>query len=234
MAKRVARWVCAIAISLLAACASQVPTPPSREARAPADFPDAYYRQLIAQGKLVWQIDSARSLLTVEVRRSGALAQFGHDHVIASHDIVGNIAPEERRADLFLPLDALTVDEPALRAQSGFGTQPSADDISGTNRNMREKVLETNRYPFVQVTVSDNGSNPSPSSPSVAVTLHGVTQIVEPAVKIEALPGAMEITGTFGIDQSTFGIAPFSILGGAIAVQDHIAIAFRLHAIPMQ
>jgi hypothetical protein len=38
------------------------------------------------------------------------------------------------------------------------------------------------------------------------------------------------VEGTMAIDQSQFGIAPFSILGGAIAVQDRVDIAFRIRA----
>jgi hypothetical protein len=43
----------------------------------------------------------------------------------------------------------------------------------------------------------------------------------------------MDVTGTFAIEQSKFGIAPFSILGGAIAVQDRVSISFRLRALRM-
>ena len=57
------------------------------------------------------------------------------------------------RADLYVPLDTLVVDEPALRAEAGFDTQPSAADIAGTRRNMLEKVLEADRYPFALIAV---------------------------------------------------------------------------------
>ena len=33
------------------------------------------------------------------------------------------VAPDEGRADLWVPLDALMVDEPALRAKAGFDTR---------------------------------------------------------------------------------------------------------------
>jgi hypothetical protein len=40
-------------------------------------------------------------------------------------------------------------------------------------------------------------------------------------------------TGTLAIEQSEFGITPFSILGGAIAVKDRVDIAFRIVATRM-
>lgn len=226
--------VTALLVVLLAACASQVAPPPTQQARRPADFPDGFYRQLAAQGKPVFAADSAASLVTIEVRRSGSLAQFGHDHVIASREVSGYIAPDEQHADLFLPLEGLVVDEPALRAQAGLDTQPSADDIAGTRRNMVDKVLETGRYPFAQVTIRPADAETSPSALRVSVTLHGTTQIVESDLKLDTSRDTMEVTGAFAIEQSKFGIVPFSILGGAIAVQDRVAISFRLHAVRMR
>ena len=73
-------------------------------------FPDAYYHMLEEEGKAVFRIDPAQSLMVMEVRRTGSLAQFGHDHVVASHDIQGYVAPDEGRADFRVPLDALVVD----------------------------------------------------------------------------------------------------------------------------
>ena len=121
--------------------------PPSLPTGAPPDFPHAYYRQLQAQGKPVFRVDAARSQVVIEVRRGGSLARLGHDHVVASHDVAGNIAPDEGRADFYVRLDALTVDEPDLRASAGFDTQPDADDIAGTRRNMLQRSCRPTSTP---------------------------------------------------------------------------------------
>ena len=52
------------------------------------------------------------SRIVIEVRRGGTLAQLGHDHVVVSHDVAGYVAPAEGRADLYVRLDRLVVDEP--------------------------------------------------------------------------------------------------------------------------
>ncbi|NDP43071.1 MAG: YceI family protein [Aromatoleum sp.] len=220
----------AVLVSLLAACASQIAAPPVVERRGPADFPDAYYRRLLSQAKPVFRVDPVRSLVVIEVRRAGSLAQFGHDHVVASHDVAGIIAPDEGRADLYLPLDALVVDEPVLRAEAGFDTQPSAADIAGTRRNMLEKVLETDRHPYALIAVNDLGAGGSARQLRVALTLHGTTSSVDAATQFERAGEEVSVTGTLAIDQSRFGIAPFSVLGGAIAVQDRVNITFRIRA----
>src|SRR5882672_5241040 len=88
---------------MLGACA-----PPVRErapaAAPPADFPGAHYLEALAQGKPVFRVDSRESLVVIEVRRGGSLARLGHDHVVASHDATGYVAPGEGRADLFIAL----------------------------------------------------------------------------------------------------------------------------------
>jgi hypothetical protein len=222
-------FVAALA-ALLAGCATPVPTPPQAARPGPADFPEAYYQRLLAQGKPAFRVAPDLSLVVIEVRRSGSLARFGHDHVVASRDVTGYVAPDAGRADLYVPLDTLVVDEPALRAAAGFDTQPSAADIEGTRRNMLEHVLEAAQHPFARVAVTGavagNGAQPV----RAVVTLHGTTRDVDATARTEVTADEVSVEGAMAIDQSQFGIAPFSILGGAIAVKDRVEIAFRIRA----
>jgi hypothetical protein len=209
-----------------------MPAPQPRPAAgaAPADFPAAYYQRLPAQGSPVFRVDPGRSLVVIEARRGGSLARLGHDHVVASRDVTGYVAPEGGRADLYVRLDTLVVDAPDLRAAAGFDTRPSAADIDGTRRNMLEQVLEAAAHPFAQVAVTGavagNGLRPV----RVVVTLHGATREVDASARTELTADEVLVEGTMAIDQTWFGITPFSILGGAIAVQDRLDIAFRIHA----
>ena len=227
---RVPPGILALLVALLASCAARVDAPSPPEARRPAGFPDARYRQLMAEGRSVLRVDSARSLVVIEVRRAGSLARFGHDHVVASRDVSGYVAPDEGRADLHLPLDALVVDDPALRAQAGLDTAPSAEDVAGTRRNMLEKVLETDRFPDALIAVDDLGPGDGTRQLRVAVTLHGTTVPVVVAAQVDRSGDEVAVAGTMTLEQSQFGIVPFSILGGAIAVQDRVTLRFRIHA----
>jgi hypothetical protein len=220
----------AVIVALLAACATQVAAPPEIDRSKPADFPDAHYRRLLEQGFPVFRVDPARSRVVIEVRRSGSLARFGHDHVVASHDVAGYIAADEGRADFYVPLDALVVDDPALRAEAGLDTQPSPADIAGTRRNMLDRVLNTDRYPFALIAVKDGVAGAVPQPIRVAVTLHGVTRSVDASTQFERAADDVLVAGTLAIDQSAFRIAPFSVLGGAIAVQDRLNITFQIRA----
>ena len=110
--------------ALLAGCAKVAKEPVPPKVAAPPEFPATYYRQALEQGKRVLRIDPRDSLVVVEVRRSGKLARMGHDHVVASHHVTGYVAPEAGRADLYIQLERLAVDEASLRTEAGFDTQP--------------------------------------------------------------------------------------------------------------
>jgi hypothetical protein len=233
------RWrstvaIVAVFVALLAGCASQVVAPPALGKREPAEFPGAYYRALRAQGNPVFGVDPTRSIVVIEVRRGGSLARFGHDHAVASRDLAGIVAPDARRADLWVPLDTLTVDEPALRAEAGFETQPSPEDIAGTRSNMLGRVLEIDRYPYALIAVSALGSTGNSIRLRMAITLHGTTRCFETSADVDSTKDELSVSGAIAIDQSEFGIVPLSVLGGAIAVQDRLTVSYRIRARRME
>ncbi|HEX7987277.1 MAG TPA: YceI family protein [Duganella sp.] len=175
----------------------------------------------------ILHIDSAGSLIAVTVRRGGVLARLGHDHVVASHAVTGTVAPAQNRADFQFRLDQLTVDEPALRRAAGLETQPSADAIDGTRTNMLTKVLDAERYPVVAVH-AERGAGGEPLR--VSITLHGVTRDYAVPVDLREADGVMTVSGTLELNQTDFGLVPFSVMGGAMAVQDKMELRFSLVA----
>lgn len=213
----------------LAACAPELKIPaPDRHGQAPADFPQAYYLQAQASGKKLLRIDAAKSLVAIEVHRGGTLARLGHDHVVASRDVAGYVLPEEDRADLYVPLDLLSVDEPALRAEAGFAPQPPPSAIAGTRRNMLDKVLETERFPFALIHVKRNSA--APSNLTVTITLHGQVRTYDIAAQMKTDSTGFMIEGRMHLNQSDFGITPFSVLGGALQVEDRLDFRFDIRA----
>ena len=112
------------------ACAPAVrePAPAPEPALPPltGDIPKQFPVQLYqpqsqpAAGKVL-KINSALSDLRILVYRGGELARFGHNHVVSSDDLQGFVLHADdmqaSRFDLFLPLDRLIVDDPAIRAE---------------------------------------------------------------------------------------------------------------------
>ncbi|MES2901841.1 MAG: YceI family protein [Pseudomonadota bacterium] len=216
-------------LALLAGCTSAPP------ALAPApvvaqDTGAVWYQRAAAAGQQVLGVDAARSLITIVVRRGGPMARFGHDHVIASRSLSGFVAPDAGRADLHFRLDQMTVDETALRSQAGLDTQPDADAIEGTRKNMLTRVLEAERYPVVLLQIKRLGSAGAGTLVRLSVMLHGVTRSVDVPVQLQRSAKSLTASGTLRLKQSDFGITPLSIFGGAMSVQDEMELAFTIVA----
>jgi hypothetical protein len=223
-ADRRALVACAIALAaLLAGC---MPKPRPAMPDAPPEFPRAYYEEAASKGLSVHRIDPQQSLVVIEVRRGGSLARLGHDHIVSARNVQGYVAPDAGRADLYIALEELVVDEPALRKAAGFDTQPTAADIASTRANMLEKVLEADKFPRALIGIERKGAD----RVTATVTLHGVTRALDVPARIAADKDRTSVSGTLELNQTDFGITPFSILGGAIQVQDRLVLAFTIHA----
>lgn len=225
-----ARAVLALAV-LLAACAPPARVPEDAAADAPpAAFPQAYYAQAAARGETVLRVEPARSLIVVEVRRGGALGHLGHDHVVSSHDLHGYVLPAAGRADLHFRLERLVVDAPALRAEAGIEGQPSAAAVAGTRANMLGKTLDPGRHPHVLIRAQQAPAGGDGPQLALALTLNGVTRSLSVPVQLDLGPDGLEVAGRTVLRQTDFGLEPFAVLGGALRVEDALAIRFRVRA----
>jgi hypothetical protein len=214
-------------MAFVAACTQIAPRLDTAGHAAPADLPEAWYREAAAQGDPVLRIDPSASLVVIEVRRAGRLAQLGHDHVVASHDVHGLIAPKAMRADVYVPLERLTVDEASLRRESGFDTVVSDEAIAGTRSNMLGPVLHADANPYARIAVRGIDGN---HVLHLDVTVNGVTRTQDVTADVGASGDEMTISGRMALVQSDFGITPLSILRGAVQVQDEVSIRFSLRA----
>lgn len=225
------RSCCLIALlaGMLTACTPGIPLQTQAEStQTPADFPEAHYRQAAALGKKILRVDSAQSLVVIEVHRAGLLARLGHDHVVASHNVSGYISMSEGLSDLYVPLEQLVVDEPELRNEAGFDTQPSQQDIEGTRRNMLNKTLDSGHFPYALIHVIRADAN-RPAL-NVSITLHGMTRTYEIPSQIKTVWGGIGVDGKISFNQTDFGITPLSVLGGAFQVQDRLDLRFHILA----
>ena len=218
-----------ILAAVLSACTPQLERPPAVAGHPPGNFPEQFYAQAILRHQPVFRIDPARSLVVIEARRGGSLARVGHDHVVASHDVQGYVAPDAGRADLYVELDRLVVDEQPLRTEAGFDTHPSQEDIDGTRTNML-KVLQAERYPFALVGATRADAGSGDSKMNVSVTLHGMSRVYPVPLKVDASAEEVQVTGRLVLNQTDFGIVPLSILGGAVQVQDEVRMRFEIRA----
>lgn len=216
-----------IALLLLAGCAAppRPAAPPLAAAPAEPSARAQWYLDEAARGGRVLQVDASRSLVSITVRRAGRLARLGHDHLVSSRQVGGFVAPAAGRADLWLRADQLEVDDPALR-DPALGPQPSPDAIAGTRRNMLDHVLQAQRFPWVMLSATRAGEGRL----RLDVTLNGATRAIEADAQVNDEGKTLSAKGSFTLRQSDFGIVPFSVLRGALAVQDEVAVTFSVTA----
>ena len=225
-------WILVAALTV--ACAPIAEPPPPEKQPVPAEFPEAFYQSAHARGEPVFRIEPEGSEAVIHVYRGGSLERLGHDHLVASRDVRGYVllkyTPVEARADLYVPFDSLTVDEPDRRAQAGLPPLPPDLDNSGTRRNMLGQVLEAQRYPFALIHVGDLERDEQGLALQATLTLHGVTRAVRIPAEIDISEGELRVNGRFSLQQTDFGITPFSVLSGKLQVQDRIDLRFRIRA----
>lgn len=206
---------------LLAGCGQQL-APPVRNPGADAGA----YRAGPGSGAVVYAVDAGASLLTVTVRRAGLMARLGHDHVVASRTLAGQVDPGAGSADLSFRLDRMSVDEPQLLREAGIERQPSPQAVEGTRTNMLGPVLEAQRYPVVVLHAQREGDGRL----NVAVTLHGVTRSLALPATVQVDAAQVVARGTARLKQTDFGITPFSVGGGLLSVQDELEVRYHVVA----
>jgi len=224
----------ALLVLALAACAPLERPPPAPASPSGVDAAmRARYDDLARAGHPVYAVEASRSIVVIEVRRSGTLANLGHDHVVSSTALAGYVAPAQGDADVVLPLRTLVVDDPPLRRAAGFDTQPSASDVEGTRANMLGKVLRVDEHPYAIVRLRGMHAAHGPAAVDASVTLNRTTRPLRAELRIDDTGGMIRVAGTLQLRQTDFGVVPYSVLGGAIQVRDALDVRFDIVARPI-
>ncbi len=186
----------------------------------------------------VYTIEPDRSNVTLRVYRAGRLAKLGHNHVITSASESGqawtNGTPATSGFEVRMAVAGLVVDDPDARAAAGpyFPGELSESAREGTRTNMlRAEVLDGERYPEIVVRAGSLGGTWDQPTVTASVTIKDRTRSIDVPLTIVRTDGAIVARGAFTVLQSDFGITPFSIGGGAIAVADAVEVSFEIHAV---
>ncbi len=194
----------------------------------------------------LYAVDGPTSQIRIHVFRAGRLASLGHNHVLGLDRLVGHaFVPRDGLAEagveLGFRLEDLIIDRAEWRQALGaeFASQPSADDIAGTRTNLL-RALEAAEHPHVWLrSRAVEGAWPRLVL-NLAVQLHGQVRTLDLPLDVarpiagdrSAAQSALRATGRLVIRQSDFGLKPFAVLGGLLAVQDPLVIDLDLVARP--
>jgi hypothetical protein len=196
-----------------------------------------------------YRIDADRSELRVLVYRAGPLARFGHNHVMVNHSLHGTVGPADSAGatpcSLTVPAAGFTVDDAQARSQEGpdFADEVADDAKSGTQHNMLGgAVLNAEKFPVISVNciatrggpVAPAGADPGAANliATLAIGVAGHDATVEVPFALQTDSGRLTATGSLELRQSALGMTPYSLMLGALQVQDAMTINFRIVAVP--
>jgi polyisoprenoid-binding protein YceI len=185
-----------------------------------------------------YRVTPGDSDLRVLVFRSGSLATLAHNHVISSSGLAGIVISEDTAAessfDLHLPVDALVVDDPGVRAEEGqsFSAAVSEKDIAGTRRNMMgKKLLQADQFDDIHVTSQRISGDFPDIVIEAGITIRGERHVVELPAIVERHDDRIVVTGRTDIAHSDLGLRPFTAAFGAMRVGEQMTFKYRIVAI---
>ena len=225
-------WALAFAVAAMqSGCAPAVRGPAAPEGSHGPAVPGA------SRDAVAYDVASERSQVHILVYRSGPLARLGHNHVLISKSIAGSVwiaEPFERSSfELVLPVEDIIVDDPAARREEGgaFLAEVPAAAREATHRNMlKPEVLDGAQYPAITVRAVGVAGRPEAPSFNAAITIKQTTREIRLAATVHYENATLVASGEFDINQTDFGITPFSIGLGALQVQDQLHVKFKLVA----
>ncbi len=214
----------------LGACQTRPHAPEIPPAPAPMPGPAA-----IPAGAVDYAIVAEESLLQILVYRGGAMARLGHNHVIASHHLTGTVFVTDdvtqTRFDIQIPVNELTVDEPAMRERAGADFPPGVPQSArdGTRKNLlSEALLDGERYPMIRLRATDVVAAGEAFDVGVEVSVKDQLRNVRVPVAIQRKDGVLIASGEFSLKQSELGFKPFSVAMGTLVVLDEMRIHFEV------
>jgi hypothetical protein len=132
---------------------------------------------------------------------------------------------------LVFRLDQLAFDDPQHRAALGpaFASTISAEDTVSTRNNMLgDNNFQAARFPFLRVQSLQIVGDAPKFAARIAVELHGQTREMWVPLTVTGLTERLAVQGALLLRQSDFGIKPFSVFGGILAVHDEVVVEFTL------
>jgi hypothetical protein len=213
----------------LAAC----PRPVQPPAPAPSVPPTAPPAEV--PGATNYRIDPQASTLDILVYRGGKFAKLGHNHVVSSKSLTGRVWMHRELArsgfEIAFPVADLIVDDPEARRAAGseFPPEIPEGDKQGTRKNMlRAEVLDADNYPRVELkSVMVEGTLPNPQV-TARITIKQSSRDVVVPVTVTVDGDRLIASGEFPIQQTEFGMKPFSVAMGALEVKDRLDVRFNI------
>jgi hypothetical protein len=219
----------AILVLMLTACAA--PRPRHALPQAPAR-PEANLQSLPAPGQ--YSVDSNGSELRLLVYRAGPLANLGHNHVMVDRAVTGRVQigadVPSSSFSLRLRADGFEVDDAQSRREEGgdFPGEIPEDAKAATRRNMLGgALLDAGEYPDITVKSLSLTGTLEALNADLEISAAGRTSRISVPLTLRGDAHHLTAAGSMELRQTALGLSPYSLLHGALQVQDAMWLKFK-------
>jgi hypothetical protein len=225
MIKRIAA---AVLVLIVAACAARHPRPVAPPLRVPPSL-----QSLPAPGE--YPIDSNGSELRLLVYRAGPLRNLGHNHVMVNRAVSGGVQigadASASSFSLRLRADAFVVDDAQSRQEEGgdFPGDIPEEAKAGTRRNMLgSAVLNAAEFPDITVRSTSLTGSLNALNADLEISAAGHTSRMSVPLILQGDAHRIIASGSMELRQSALGLVPYSLMHGALQVQDAMQLKFKI------
>jgi hypothetical protein len=226
------KWIAITALVLIfGGCAAHRSHPVGQATAEASPWPAA----LRIAGK-TYRVDQAQSELRILVYRAGPLARLGHNHVMVNRSLQGaaKVAGDKSGFWLTVPAKGFAVDDAQARRKEGadFAADVPDDAKSGTSEHMLSAaVLDADEFPQISVTGVAGPLGARPMMVTVTVRVAGHESSIEAPFTLDIGSDGLSAAGSFELHQSELGLTPYSLMLGALQVQDALTVKFKIVAV---
>jgi hypothetical protein len=224
------RVVTAVLVLSLAACAAPRPRPTAPQ------VPSLGTTSLVAlPAPGEYKIDSDNSELRLLVYRAGPLARLGHNHVMVNRAVTGRAQIADSISgtsfSLSVPVGAFLVDDAQSRSEEGedFPGDIPEDAKAGTRRNMLSPaVLNAAQFPDITVSSVSLTGTLQAATADLEISAAGHSSKISVPLTLQGDAQQLIAIGSMELRQTALGLAPYSLMGGALQVQDAMQLKFKI------
>lgn len=169
---------------------------------------------------------------------------LGHQHAVEAKLLSSRLAlgAEQHAGQLVFDMNSFDADTDAARKRLGLKGTTDESTRTAVNENMRSSaVLDVAKFPTATYDVNSAQATGELSKGGLPTyhlqgnfTLHGTTQPLAITVQAEQVRGWLHIRGGFAINQSDYGIKPYTKALGAVGVADQLKIYGDLFVAPSE
>ena len=176
-----------------------------------------------------YRLDAGQSRFMVRAYSGGLLWFKGHDHFIAVRDFSGE-------AQLNLSGSSPASLQVTVRADSLVETRDvfTEQQKQIINRELREIVLETAKYPEITFKSTDVVGQLTGGQFEAKIggdlTLHGVTRHIVIPAQVTLSSDTLRAQGEFSVNRGDYNVHATSALHGTIRVRDKLTFTFDIVA----